>query len=122
MKYVRLLIFTALVSICVGVSAQVKREFRGAWIQTVHQSEYSRMSIDEMKADFIRKLNLLQKCGFNAIIFQIRPEADAWYPSELEPWSRFCTGVQGKAPEPFSTPQLFLSKSVTKEIWNSMPG
>ena len=114
MKYVRLLIFTALVSICVGVSAQVKREFRGAWIQTVHQSEYSRMSIDEMKADFIRKLNLLQKCGFNAIIFQIRPEADAWYPSELEPWSRFCTGVQGKAPEPFFDPTAFLIKECHK--------
>ena len=122
MKYVRLLIFTALVSICVGVSAQIKREFRGAWIQTVHQSEYSRMSIDEMKADFIRKLNFLQKCGFNAIIFQIRPEADAWYPSELEPWSRFVQEYKVKHPSPFSTPQLFLSKSVTKEIWNSMPG
>lgn len=114
MKHVRLLIFTVLVSICANTSAQIKREFRGAWIQTVHQNEYSRMSIDEMKADFIRKLNFLQKCGFNAIIFQIRPEADAWYPSELEPWSRFCTGIQGKAPEPFFDPTAFLIEECHK--------
>lgn len=76
-----------------------KREFRGAWIQTVYQGEYASMTIDEMKKDFIRKLDLLQECGINAIVFQIRPEADAFYKSDIEPWSRFYTGVQGKAPE-----------------------
>ncbi|MDH6313855.1 uncharacterized lipoprotein YddW (UPF0748 family) [Parabacteroides sp. PFB2-10] len=76
-----------------------KREFRGAWIQTAHQSEYATMTVDELKKDFIRKLDVLQACGINAIIFQVRPEADAFYRSELEPWSRFYTGEQGRAPE-----------------------
>ncbi len=77
----------------------VKREFRGAWIQTVFQSEYQSMTPAQMKQDFIRKLDLLQACGINALVFQVRPEADAFYNSKLEPWSRFYTGVQGKAPE-----------------------
>ena len=44
----------------------------------------------------------------NAIIFQVRPEADALYASRLEPWSRFLTGVQGKAPEPYWDPMQFM--------------
>lgn len=78
---------------------QDKREFRGAWIQTVFQGEYQKMSAEEMKLDFRRKLDFLQECGINAVIFQVRPEADAFYPSAIEPWSRFFTGKQGKAPE-----------------------
>lgn len=76
-----------------------KREFRGAWIQTAFQSEYAKMTPQEMQRSFIRKLDFLQNCGINAIIFQVRPEADAFYYSELEPWSRFYTGEQGVAPE-----------------------
>lgn len=76
-----------------------KHEFRGAWIQTVFQDEYSRMSVSEMKRSFINKLDYLQDCGINAIIFQVRPEADAFYKSKFEPWSRFYTGRQGRAPE-----------------------
>ena len=76
-----------------------KREFRGAWIQTAFQGEYAKMSVPEMKRSFVRKLDYLQRCGINAIIFQVRPEADAFYPSKLEPWSRFYTGKQGLAPE-----------------------
>ena len=34
----------------------------------------------------------------NAIIFQIRPAADAFYPSELEPWSYWLTDQNGKNP------------------------
>ena len=56
------------------------------------------MTPAQMRKDFIRKLNYLQKCGINAIIFQVRPEADAFYKSDIEPWSRFYTGRQGLAP------------------------
>mgnify|MGYP000744976290 FL=1 len=57
----------------------------------------------KLKQNLIGQLNSLQKAGINAIIFQVRPEADALYASRLEPWSRFLTGVQGKAPEPIGT-------------------
>jgi uncharacterized lipoprotein YddW (UPF0748 family) len=76
-----------------------KREFRGVWIQTVYQAEYKEMKPEKLKADFVRKLNYLKTCGINAVLFQVRPEADAFYRSELEPWSRFYTGVQGLAPD-----------------------
>ncbi|MDR2118989.1 MAG: family 10 glycosylhydrolase [Tannerellaceae bacterium] len=76
-----------------------KREFRGVWIQTAYQSEYKDMTPAQMQADFVRKLDFLHTCGINAILFQVRPEADAFYKSELEPWSRFFTGKQGLPPD-----------------------
>lgn len=85
-----------------------KREMRAAWIQTVHQGEYARMSVEEMQQDFLRKLDKLQELRFNAVFFQVRPESDAWYRSRLEPWSRFLTGTQGVAPSPLWDPMRFL--------------
>lgn len=93
---------------------EAKREFRGAWIQTAFQPEYARMTPAEMKRDFIRKLDYLQQCGINAIIFQVRPEADAFYPSDIEPYSRFFTGKQGVAPNPLFDPMDFLIRECHK--------
>ena len=81
-------------------SAYPKREFRAAWIQSVN-GQFRGMPTEKLKQNLIGQLNSLQKAGINAIIFQVRPEADALYASRLEPWSRFLTGVQGKAPEPY---------------------
>ena len=107
-QYIRLLlaVFLCVVTSC-STTRQLpvrqtegkdKREFRGAWIQTAFQGEYKDMTPAQMRKDFVRKLNYLQSCGINAIIFQVRPEADAFYKSDIEPWSRFYTGQQGVAP------------------------
>ena len=88
-------------------SAYPKREFRAAWIQSVN-GQFRGMLTEKLKQNLIGQLNSLQKAGINAIIFQVRPEADALYASRLEPWSRFLTGVQGKAPEPYWDPMQFM--------------
>ena len=88
-------------------SAYPKREFRAAWIQSVN-GQFRGMPTEKLKQNLIGQLNSLQKAGINAIIFQVRPEADALYASRLEPWSRFLTGVQGKAPEPCWDPMQFM--------------
>ena len=88
-------------------SAYPKREFRAAWIQS-ENGQFRGMPTEKLKQNLIGQLNSLQKAGINAIIFQVRPEADALYASRLEPWSRFLTGVQGKAPEPYWDPMQFM--------------
>ena len=88
-------------------SAYPKREFRAAWIQSVN-GQFRGMPTEKLKQNLIGQLNSLQKAGINAIIFQVRPEADALYASRLEPWSRFLTGVHGKAPEPYWDPMQFM--------------
>ena len=81
----------------VAAQSGPKREFRGAWLPTV-TGNYMGMSENEMKSVLLQELNALENIGINAILFQIRPEADAWYKSDFEPWSRFITGSQGKNP------------------------
>ena len=84
-----------------------KREFRAAWIQAVN-GQFKGMPTEKMKATLIGQLNSLQGAGINAIIFQVRPEADALYASKIEPWSRYLTGVQGRAPQPYWDPMEFM--------------
>lgn len=84
-----------------------KREFRGAWIQCVN-GQFQGMSTEKMQQLLVSQLNALQKAGINAIIFQVRAEADALYKSSYEPWSRFLTGVQGRAPSPYWDPMQFM--------------
>lgn len=92
-----------------------KREFRGAWIQTVGQSRYQQMNSAAMKHYLTEMVRKLDEAGINALIFQIRPEADAFYKSELEPWSRFLTGRQGLAPDdPDFDPLAFVIEECHK--------
>ncbi len=86
-----------------------KREFRGAWIHTVGQSRYQQMNSAAMKHYITDMVKKLDDAGINAVIFQIRPEADAFYKSDIEPWSRFLTGKQGVAPDdPTFDPLAFI--------------
>ena len=73
-------------------SQNEKREFRGAWIQCVN-GQFQGMTTAQMQQNLVHQLDELQKDGANAIIFQVRPECDALYPSNIEPWSRYLTGV-----------------------------
>lgn len=87
---------------------QKKKDFRGVWIQTAWQDRYQKMSPAECQAYLTKLVDDLYLVGFNAVIFQVRPEGDAFYESEYEPWSRFLTGVQGKSPNPTWDPMAFM--------------
>jgi len=91
-----------------------KREFRGVWIHAVGDTQYKNMSTYELQRYFINLLNELQAMNFNAVIFQVRPAADALYPSKLEPWSRYLTGKQGVAPNPYFDPMYFMIEECHK--------
>jgi yngK protein len=90
-----------------AASLHSKREFRGAWIQTVN-GQFTGMSTAAMQQTLKQQLDELQRDGVNAIIFQVRPECDAFYESKIEPWSRFLTGVQGQAPLPYWDPLKWM--------------
>ena len=87
--------------------AQHKREFRGAWIQCVN-GQFKCMGTEAMKKTLTYQLNELQKDGCNAIIFQVRPECDALYESNIEPWSYYLTGEQGAKPYPYWDPLAWM--------------
>ncbi len=89
-------------------SAIPKREFRGVWIATVVNLDWPKSQTPSIqKQELIDMLDNLRKSGFNAVIFQVRPECDAFYQSNYEPWSYYLTGQQGKAPSPYYDPLQF---------------
>lgn len=86
------------------------REFRAAWVATVANINWPSkpgLPIGEQQKEAIALLDFLKEHHFNAVVFQVRPQADALYKSSLEPWSYYLTGQQGKAPEPFYDPLEF---------------
>ncbi|WP_163399708.1 glycoside hydrolase family 10 protein [Flavobacterium fluviatile] len=81
-----------------------KNEFRGVWIATVVNIDWPKTAVDNVekeKTDYIAILEAYRKLNYNAVIVQIRSVGDAFYPTELAPWSRFLTGKEGQAPSPY---------------------
>lgn len=92
---------------------EAMREFRAAWIATVANINWPSkpgLPVESQKAEAIELLDFLQKHHFNAAILQVRPQADALYKSDIEPWSYYLTGKQGKAPDPYYDPLEFWVK------------
>ena len=97
--------------------AQPKYEFRGVWVATVANIDWPSnkyLSTDSQKTEFIKLLDMHQRNGMNAIIAQIRPATDAFYPSQYEPWSEWLTGTQGKPPIPYYDPLEFMISETHK--------
>jgi uncharacterized lipoprotein YddW (UPF0748 family) len=106
-----LALFLSLIIISNLSASQKKREMRAAWIATIANIDWpsqknltSKAQREEMRA----MLDGLAKNNINAIVLQIRPTADAFYPSALEPWSHWLTGKQGMKPNPYYDPLQFV--------------
>ena len=91
-----------------------KREFRGAWLHVIGQSQWMSKTTEQQKAYMIEQIEKLHDAGCNAVIFQVRPTADALYKSDLEPWSSWLTGKRGKAPDPMWDPMEFAIEEAHK--------
>lgn len=113
-----LLLCQIISSVCLySQSEYPKREFRAAWISTVANIDWPKNAgdpVDKMKQDLIAILDYLKDVNLNAVVFQIRPSCDALYYSEIEPWSSWLTGKQGRAPSPFFDPLEFAVEEAHK--------
>ncbi|MGE3175452.1 MAG: glycoside hydrolase family 10 protein [Planctomycetota bacterium] len=79
------------------------REFRAAWVATVDNIDWpSRKGLPTAaaRAELLALVDEASALGLNALVFQVRPSADAFYRSEREPWSEWLCGAQGQAPQP----------------------
>ena len=108
----RILIALSSVFVAVTLTAQQPvHEFRGVWIATVDNIDWplpKQYDAESQKKEFIRQLEMHRRNGMNAVVVQVRPATDAFYPSSYEPWSQWLTGVQGKAPYPYYDPLQFM--------------
>ncbi|MDP3453580.1 MAG: family 10 glycosylhydrolase [Bacteroidales bacterium] len=94
-----------------------KHEWRAVWIATVNNIDWPSkpgLSADEQKRELIEYFDLFKKMNFNAVVLQVRPTADAFFISGLEPWSIYLTGDQSIAPEPLYDPLEFAIEEARK--------
>ena len=92
-------------------------EFRGVWVATVDNIDWPRpqqFNVDSQKLEYINQLEMHKRNGMNAMIVQVRPATDAFYPSSYEPWSQWLTGKQGRPPYPYYDPLLFMINETHK--------
>lgn len=104
---ITILIVGAWLGCLAAIGANPKREFRGAWLHTIGQSQYASQTTEQNKAYLCDQLDKLQQAGVNAVLFQVRPAADALYESKLELWSKYLT-KDGAAPSPYWDPLQFI--------------
>ncbi|WP_336207384.1 family 10 glycosylhydrolase [Nonomuraea sp. LPB2021202275-12-8] len=91
----------ALASACTTDPATPKRQLRAMWISSVANIDWpsrTGLSVSAQQAEFRAWLDLAVQRRMNAVVVQVRPTADTFWPSSLEPWSQWLTGTQGGNP------------------------
>lgn len=74
----------------------------GVWVSTIYNIDYPSaqgLSADTLKSEADTILDNIAAMGLNTVFLQVRPSADALYPSEIFPWSRYISGTTGQAPD-----------------------
>ena len=111
----KLFLFTLLCVITITAHAQTnlsdyltkqmpKRETRAVWLTTLANLDWpktyarSAESIEQQKQELIDILDKYQKANINTVLLQARVRAATIYPSDIEPWDRCITGIEGRAP------------------------
>lgn len=100
----------------VQAKTQSNAEFRSAWVSTVWNLDFKQTngSASAFKTEYTRVLNAFDSMNMNAVTFQISPRGDAFYPSNIKPWSHRLTGTQGKAPESGFDPLAYMVSETHK--------
>jgi uncharacterized lipoprotein YddW (UPF0748 family) len=84
-----------------GSGGPLGRQFRGMWLATVANRDWPSkpgLTAAEQRAELLAFLDTAVARRLNAVVFQVRPTADALWPSRYEPWAEYLTGVQGRDP------------------------
>ncbi|MDK2840865.1 MAG: hypothetical protein PWQ17_370 [Anaerophaga sp.] len=110
LRKISILSILMLLAVSIQAREYPKREMRAIWIATVANIDWPSkpgLSVAMQQDELTGLFDLAKEYNLNTVIFQVRPATDAFFPSDLEPWSQWLTGEQGKAPDPFYDPLQF---------------
>ncbi len=110
MRYLLLLFLTINFLYSQGDNAKAPNEFRAVWVASVANISWpSQPGLDSkiQREEAIQIIENAKKGNLNTIILQVRPQSDALYESNIEPWSYFLTGESGVPPKPYYDPLSF---------------
>lgn len=77
-------------------------KLHGVWVSSVSNIDYPSkpgLSEDKLRAEADAFLDRAVELRLNLIVLQVRPMGDAYYQSDIYPWSSFISGQQGQAPD-----------------------
>lgn len=75
------------------------KKVRGVWVSNVANIDTPKGLPMEEYQDYLKKMIAnIASYNINVVVFQVRPMGDAYYKSQLNPWSRFITGVEDQDP------------------------
>jgi len=104
----------ALMGLAVHVSAQspppLPREARAVWVATVNNIDWptsKTLTPAQQRSEAIALLDLAKNLNFNIVVLQVRPAADAIYPSPFDPWTPYLTNSMGTPPSDGYDPLQF---------------
>jgi len=108
---------------CLPVSAS--RQVSGVWVSTVSNIDFptkQSLTEGELKKEIDTIVNNCVSNNINTIFFQVRPSADAFYKSDVFPWSEYLSGKQGTAPDNNFDPLKYIidachDKSIQLHAW-----
>ncbi|MFD5398025.1 glycoside hydrolase family 10 protein [Streptomyces sp. NPDC127097] len=78
-----------------------RRELRGMWLATVANLDWpsrAKLGPAEQQRELRAHFDTAVARRLNTVFFQVRPTADALWPSPYEPWAQYLTGEQGRDP------------------------
>ncbi len=111
MKLLKLLIIFIISVTAVTVHAQEDRQLRAMWISTVLNIDFPKTVGEEsQKQEIITLLNRAEDLNMNAVFFQVRAMSDAFYSSELVPYSPYLNSIG----EPSYDPLEFIINEAHK--------
>ncbi len=78
----------------------IKHELRAAWLTTAYKLDWpsTATGADNQKNLLVSLINNLKNLNINVIYFQVMTSCEAFYPSQIFPWSAYITGTQGQNP------------------------
>lgn len=95
-------------------------DLKGVWVATVYNLDYplkQTKDVSQLKSEAITILNNVSDMGLNAVFLQVRPSADAFYKSDIFPWSKYLTGKNGVAPDNnFDPLEFWVSEAHKRNI------
>lgn len=96
------------------------KPFRAVWVSTVLNLDYPSSPTTNsaaLKSEADSILEDVKEMGMNAVILQVRPASDSFYPSDMFPWSQYLTGGQGVAPKNnFDVLEYWIDKAHSLDI------
>lgn len=100
--------------------SEYSETMKGVWVASVYNLDYPSkptQDVDTLKNETIKILDNVKNMGLNTVFLQVRPSADAFYDSDIFPWSKYLTGVNGVAPNNnFDPLEFWISEAHKRNI------